>query len=108
MKTFMHKLSSYEHHEIFNFPQIYFVGQNAKKKQAQHGGPNNEGFDDEQGSYMLVAHDHISYRYEIIKIIGKFIFSLYQNVIPKQINMYFANLSFRKGVVRPSPESFRS
>lgn len=71
MKTFMHKLSSYEHHEVFNFPQIYFVGQNGKKKQAVHGGPNNEGFDDEQGSYMLVAHDHISYRYEIIKIIGK-------------------------------------
>lgn len=71
MKTFMHKLSSYEHHEVFNFPQIYFVGQNAKKKQGVHGGPNNEGFDDEQGSYLLVAHDHVSYRYEIIKIIGK-------------------------------------
>lgn len=71
MKTFMHKLSTYEHHEIFNFPQIYFVGQNAKKKQGQHGGPNNGGYDDEQGSYLLVAHDHIQYRYEVIKIIGK-------------------------------------
>jgi dual specificity tyrosine-phosphorylation-regulated kinase 2/3/4 len=71
MKTFMHKLSSFEHHEVFNFPQIYFVGQNAKKKQGVHGGPNNESYDDEQGSYLLVAHDHISYRYEIIKIIGK-------------------------------------
>lgn len=74
MKTFMHKLSSYEHHEVFNFPQIYFVGQNAKKKQGVHGGPNNEGFDDEQGSYLLVAHDHVSYRYEIIKIIGMLYF----------------------------------
>ena len=70
MKTFMHKLSSYEHHEVFNFPQIYFVGQNAKKKQGVHGGPNNESYDDEQGSYVLVAHDHVAYRYEIIKIIG--------------------------------------
>jgi len=71
MKTFMHKLSSYEHHEVFNFPQVYFVGQNAKKKQGVHGGPNNESYDDEQGSYVLVAHDHVAYRYEIIKIIGK-------------------------------------
>lgn len=71
MKSFMHKLSAYEHHEIFNFPQVYFTGHMAKKKQANHGGPNNEGFDDDQGSYLLVGHDHISYRYEIIKIIGK-------------------------------------
>ena len=70
MKSFMHKLSAYEHHEIFNFPQVYFTGHMAKKKQANHGGPNNEGFDDDQGSYLLVGHDHISYRYEIIKIIG--------------------------------------
>merc|ERR1719422_1031482 len=33
MKKYMHKLSSFEHHEIFNFPQIYFVGPNSKKRQ---------------------------------------------------------------------------
>lgn len=71
MKTFMHKLSTYEHHEIFTFPNIYFVGQNAKKKQGVPGGAQNCGFDDDQGSYLLVAHDHIQYRYEVIKIIGK-------------------------------------
>jgi len=71
MKSFMHKLSTYEHQEIFTFPQIYFVGQNAKKKQSVPGGAQNCGFDDDQGSYLLVAHDHIQYRYEVIKIIGK-------------------------------------
>jgi len=71
MQTFMHKLSPFEHHEIFQFPQIYFVGQNAKKKQGVQGGAQNGGYDDEQGSYQLVAHDHIQYRYEVIKIIGK-------------------------------------
>ncbi|PIO69752.1 hypothetical protein TELCIR_08421, partial [Teladorsagia circumcincta] len=35
------------------------------------GGPNNCGYDDENGSYQLVAHDHIAYRYEILKVIGK-------------------------------------
>ena len=27
MKNYMQKLSAFEHHEIFNFPEIYFVGQ---------------------------------------------------------------------------------
>ena len=72
LQTFMHKLSTYEHHEIFTFPHIYFVGQNAKKKQGVPGGAQNCGYDDDQGSYLLVAHDHIQYRYEVIKIIGKF------------------------------------
>ncbi|KAK0062528.1 dual specificity tyrosine-phosphorylation-regulated kinase 2 [Biomphalaria pfeifferi] len=71
MKQYMHKLSSYEHHEIFSFPDIYFVGQNAKKKQGVIGGANNNGYDDENGSYVHVPHDHISYRFEVLKVIGK-------------------------------------
>uniref|UniRef100_A0A1I8IBK7 Protein SMG8 n=1 Tax=Macrostomum lignano TaxID=282301 RepID=A0A1I8IBK7_9PLAT len=50
------------------YPEIYFVGPNVKKRQAMPGGPNNCGFDDEQGSYQHVAHDHIAYRYEVLKI----------------------------------------
>lgn len=71
MKQFMHKLSSYEHHEIFNFPNIYFVGPSAKKKQGVVGGANNNGYDDDQGSYIHVPHDHIAYRFEVLKVIGK-------------------------------------
>ncbi|KAH9494521.1 Dual specificity tyrosine-phosphorylation-regulated kinase 2 [Bulinus truncatus] len=71
MKQYMHKLSSYEHHEIFSFPDIYFVGQSAKKKQGVIGGSNNNGYDDENGSYVHVPHDHISYRFEVLKVIGK-------------------------------------
>ena len=71
MKQYMHKLSSFEHHEIFNFPQIYFVGQNAKKRQGVIGGANNNGYDDDNGSYIHVPHDHVSYRYEVLKVIGK-------------------------------------
>ena len=41
MKTYMSKLTSYERHEIFSYPQIYFVGQNARKRQGTSGGPNN-------------------------------------------------------------------
>lgn len=35
------------------------------------GGANNGGYDDDQGSYIQVPHDHISYRYEVLKVIGK-------------------------------------
>ncbi|XP_067937923.1 dual specificity tyrosine-phosphorylation-regulated kinase 2-like [Watersipora subatra] len=71
MKQYMQKLSSFEHHEIFNFPQIYFVGQNAKKRQGVLGGAQNNGYDDDNGSYLHTPHDHISYRYEVLKVIGK-------------------------------------
>lgn len=41
MKIYMSKLTAYERHEIFSYPQIYFVGQNARKRQGVGGGPNN-------------------------------------------------------------------
>lgn len=41
MKTYMSKMTAYERHEIFSYPQIYFVGQNARKRQGVGGGPNN-------------------------------------------------------------------
>ncbi|KFM80614.1 putative dual specificity tyrosine-phosphorylation-regulated kinase 3-like protein, partial [Stegodyphus mimosarum] len=71
MKLYMHKLTPYEHHEIFSYPQVYFIGANAKKRLGVIGAPNNSGYDDEQGSYLHTPHDHIAYRYEMIKIIGK-------------------------------------
>ena len=48
MKLYINKLTPYEHHEIFNYPQIYFIGANAKKRPGIIGGPNNCGYDDEQ------------------------------------------------------------
>lgn len=71
IKLYSGKLSVYEHQEIPGFSHIYFVGQHAKKRQGLPGGPNNSGFDDDSGSYQMVAHDHISYRYEILKVLGK-------------------------------------
>lgn len=32
MKLYMNKLTPYEHHEIFNYSQIYFIGANANKR----------------------------------------------------------------------------
>ncbi|XP_075065588.1 dual specificity tyrosine-phosphorylation-regulated kinase 2 isoform X1 [Mixophyes fleayi] len=71
MKQYMQKLTGFEHHEIFNYPEIFFLGPNAKKRQGVIGGSNNGGYDDDQGSYVQVPHDHIAYRYEVLKVIGK-------------------------------------
>ncbi|XP_061663481.1 dual specificity tyrosine-phosphorylation-regulated kinase 2 isoform X2 [Syngnathoides biaculeatus] len=71
MKQFMSKMSSFEHHEVFSYPEVYFVGPNAKKRSGVLGGANNCGYDDEQGSYIQVPHDQIAYRYEVLKVIGK-------------------------------------
>lgn len=71
VRNFGSKLSSYEHQEIYNYPRVYFVGSHAKKRQGLVGSTNNNGYDDENGTYLLVAHDHIGYRYEVLKVIGK-------------------------------------
>ena len=53
MKNYMQKLTSFEHHEIFNYPEIYFLGQNAKKIHGVIGGANNNGYDDENGNFNV-------------------------------------------------------
>lgn len=71
MKLYMNKLTPYEHLEIYNYPQVYFIGVNAKKRPGMVGHPNNCEYDNEQGSYIHINHDHIAYRYEVLKVIGK-------------------------------------
>jgi hypothetical protein len=67
MMLYMNKLTPYEHHEIYKYSHIYFIGANAKKRSGT--GPND--YDNENGSYIHIPHDHIAYRYEVLKIIGK-------------------------------------
>lgn len=71
MKLYMNKLTPYEHLEIYNYPQVYFIGVNAKKRPGRVGHPNNSEYDNEQGSYIHIPHDHVAYRYEVLKVIGK-------------------------------------
>jgi dual specificity tyrosine-phosphorylation-regulated kinase 2/3/4 len=71
VKLYMGKLTPFEHHEIFNYQQIFFIGANAKKRPGLIGTVNNCGYDNEQGSYIHIPHDHIAYRYEVLRVIGK-------------------------------------
>ena len=71
LKLYGSKLTEFEQQEVHNFSQIYFVGQHAKKRSAVIGGPQNGGYDDEAGTYLVSAHDHVLYRYEVLKVLGK-------------------------------------
>ncbi|XP_017596644.1 PREDICTED: LOW QUALITY PROTEIN: dual specificity tyrosine-phosphorylation-regulated kinase 3 [Corvus brachyrhynchos] len=90
VKQFKHQLSAYEQQEIFNFSEIYFVGPSAKKRQGVIGGPNNSGYDDDQGSYIHVPHDHLAYRYEVLKIIGKGSFGQVAKVYDHKLHQHLA------------------
>lgn len=64
-------LTKYEHNEIKEYPQIFYVGPTAKKINAAEGKGKNCGYDDEKGRYKCVKNDHIGYRYEVMKGLGK-------------------------------------
>ncbi|XP_068015732.1 dual specificity tyrosine-phosphorylation-regulated kinase 3 isoform X1 [Melanerpes formicivorus] len=90
VKQYKHQLSAYEQQEIFSFSEIYFVGPAAKKRQGVIGGPNNGGYDDDQGSYIHVPHDHLAYRYEVLKIIGKGSFGQVAKVYDHKLHQHLA------------------
>jgi dual specificity tyrosine-phosphorylation-regulated kinase 2/3/4 len=66
-------LNIYERGEIVDYNDIYFCGtQNAAKVVGDlNSDVPNFGYDDERGDYSIVPGDHLSYRYEIIDILGK-------------------------------------
>lgn len=66
-------LNIYERGEIIDYNDIYFCGtQNARKVvgNMQSDAPNF-GYDDDRGDYTIVSGDHLSYRYEIVDVLGK-------------------------------------
>lgn len=65
-------LSEYERKEVLDYPSVYYYGADSRKKPAVLDNPtNNYGYDDERGDYLIVNHDHLAYRYEIIDSLGK-------------------------------------
>ncbi|EHB11034.1 Dual specificity tyrosine-phosphorylation-regulated kinase 3 [Heterocephalus glaber] len=90
LKQYKHHLTAYEKLEIVNYPEIYFVGPNAKKRHGVIGGPNNGGYDDADGAYIHVPRDHLAYRYEVLKIIGKGSFGQVARVYDHKLRQYVA------------------
>eukprot|EP01065_Artemidia_motanka_P049978 TRINITY_DN8439_c2_g1_i1.p1 TRINITY_DN8439_c2_g1~~TRINITY_DN8439_c2_g1_i1.p1 ORF type:complete len:694 (+),score=163.85 TRINITY_DN8439_c2_g1_i1:91-2172(+) len=72
LKMYSDCLTDYEQSEIFDYPQIYFLGSNAQKVRGSiANSKNNHGYDDDRGDYNYVTHDHIGFRFEILTILGK-------------------------------------
>jgi len=71
LKMYVDKLTTFEQAEILDFPEIWFLGLNGKKIEGVPGAPTNNGYDDENGSYIRVYNDHIAYRYEVVDLLGK-------------------------------------
>ncbi|KAJ9474985.1 Dual-specificity kinase, partial [Pseudozyma hubeiensis] len=67
------KMSPFELQEIFNYTEIWYCGQNARKKHAAvpEKPDQNHGFDDERGDYNVISKDHLAFRYEIIDLLGR-------------------------------------
>ena len=65
-------LSIHEQTEVAEYEEIFYLA-----KQDQKYAPTklerlvNNGFDDSEGYYRIVAGDQISYRFELIELIGK-------------------------------------
>ncbi len=65
-------LSGYEKKEVLDYPSVYYYGAGSRKKPATtDNSTNNYGYDDERGDYLVVNHDHLAYRYEIMDSLGK-------------------------------------
>ncbi|KAI2605933.1 uncharacterized protein GGS25DRAFT_363358 [Hypoxylon fragiforme] len=66
-------LNRYEKGEIVDYNDVYFCGtQNAGKVVGDiESKLPNFGYDDERGDYTIVPGDHLSYRYEIVDVLGK-------------------------------------
>ncbi|CAG8753722.1 10633_t:CDS:2, partial [Gigaspora rosea] len=72
LKAYASSLSLYERSEILDYPDVYFVGQNAQKvASSPELSGCNFGFDDERGDYNVINNDHLCYRYEIVESLGK-------------------------------------
>ncbi|KAK0103877.1 hypothetical protein ONS96_004986 [Cadophora gregata f. sp. sojae] len=66
-------LNIFERGEIVDYKDVYFAGTpNAAKHVGQLATDTaNFGYDDERGDYSIIPGDHLSYRYEIIDVLGK-------------------------------------
>ncbi|KAL3282774.1 hypothetical protein HHI36_005941 [Cryptolaemus montrouzieri] len=71
LRLYGNRLTDYEKTEIEKYSKIWYLGLKARKIHGGRHGIYNGGYDDESGSYNKIMHDHISYRYEILEVIGK-------------------------------------
>lgn len=66
------KLTDFEKTELLDFKKVYFLGLEAEKIKGKASSKlHNQGYDDENGDYIVVINDHIYYRFEVLDFLGK-------------------------------------
>ena len=55
LKIYRGKLTAFEQTEILDYPEIWFLGLEGKKIEGEPGSAQNNGYDDENGSYVKVG-----------------------------------------------------
>ncbi|XP_043800751.1 probable serine/threonine-protein kinase dyrk2 isoform X3 [Apis laboriosa] len=90
LKYYGSRLTEFERNEIEKYSEIWYLGLSATKIHGEEGSSQNGGYDDENGSYNKVFHDHISYRYEILEVIGKGSFGQVIRALDHKTGQYIA------------------
>ncbi|XP_063700852.1 dual specificity tyrosine-phosphorylation-regulated kinase 2 isoform X2 [Culicoides brevitarsis] len=90
LSLYRSQLTEYERQEIDKFPEIWYLGLDSCKINAKPGTALNSGYDDDNGSYNKVIHDHICYRYEILEVIGKGSFGQVIRALDHKTNQHVA------------------
>lgn len=91
LESIKEHLTAYERCEIEGYKRVYYSGLAAKKiTPPGEGNVYNFGYDDDKGSYKLVLHDHIAYRYEILRVLGKGSFGQVVKAFDHKRNVYVA------------------
>ena len=70
LALFNKDLTQFESSEILRYQEIFYLGTITNKLPGNIKA-ENFGFDDPNSDYLLVKKDHISYRYEIISLLGR-------------------------------------
>ncbi|XP_032232315.1 dual specificity tyrosine-phosphorylation-regulated kinase 4 isoform X2 [Nematostella vectensis] len=71
IKAYGDRITTFEQSEILDYPEVWFLGLDAKKIDGVPGAPQNNNYDDDNGSYLKALHDHLAYRYEVLEVLGK-------------------------------------
>lgn len=56
MMYYRDKLTVFEEAEILDYQEVWFLGPEAKKVEGVQGASQNNGYDDENGSYIKVGN----------------------------------------------------
>lgn len=87
VKYYGSRLTEFERAEIEKYSEIWYLGLTAHKIHGEEVSSQNGGYDDENGSYNKVLHDHISYRWVFHRESWRVIF------LPLFFNRYCRRLS---------------